>query len=55
MARTRYHDLPNPIPPKPGVRCTCGVMNVYIPPGEHIHVQCPAHGDIIIRGSGCVS
>jgi predicted RNA-binding Zn-ribbon protein involved in translation (DUF1610 family) len=35
-------------PPAP---CTCRTLMIYIPPGEHIHVQCPQHGDVKIYGS----
>jgi hypothetical protein len=34
-------------PPGP---CTCP-MHLYVPPGQHVHVDCPAHGKRVMRGS----
>lgn len=35
--------------------CICGnPLMVYIPPGGHIHIQCPLHGDVKIYGGGYV-
>lgn len=33
-------------PPAP---CTCP-MHLYVPPGQHVHVDCPAHGKRVMRG-----
>lgn len=34
-------------------QCTANnAMMLYIPPGEHIHLPCPLHGEHIIYGSG---
>lgn len=33
------------------IRCICGdTMWISIPPGEHIHIDCPVHGDVKIYG-----
>jgi len=32
--------------------CTCNKpLLLYIPPGHHVHMCCPVHGDYVIRGS----
>jgi len=32
--------------------CICfKPMHIYIPPGQHIHIKCPVHGDKKIYGS----
>lgn len=37
--------------PQPDYRCNCREpMAIHIPPGQHVHVQCPAHGDRKIYG-----
>lgn len=33
----------------PAPICTCPT-NIYIPPGSHIHVSCPVHGQMILTG-----
>lgn len=41
-----------PVPnyPKPDYRCICNKpLMLYIPPGEHVHIECPVHGDRIIK------
>lgn len=36
---------------KPDTRpCTCQNLMIYVPPGEHIHIDCPRHGDVKIYG-----
>lgn len=38
---------------RPNARCICeGPMWIVIQPGQHIHIQCPIHGDVKIYGSG---
>lgn len=42
-----------PEPPRQNPLCLCyQPMGIYVEPGKHIHIQCPAHGDIKIYGSG---
>lgn len=37
-----------PIVPKD---CICGKpLNIWVPPGHHIHLQCPVHGDVKVSG-----
>lgn len=36
--------------PRPPKRCTCPNM-IYIPPGQHIHVDCELHGRTKLYGS----
>lgn len=46
---TRCHVEPQR--PFPG-SCTCqGPMGICIPPGEHIHLSCPVHGDTVLHGN----
>lgn len=35
--------------PSPPKRCTCPTM-IYIPPGQHIHVDCELHGRTRLQG-----
>ena len=38
--------------PMPSPRCTCsGPMLLYIPPGQHVHITCPMHGDTVLHGN----
>lgn len=38
--------------PRDSQRCICRKpMMIYIAPGQHIHIQCPVHGDVKIYGS----
>jgi hypothetical protein len=42
-----------PIPkrPRPNANCICNKpLMIYIPPGSHIHINCPVHGDKVIFG-----
>jgi len=35
------------------LRCVChDPMSISIPPGQHIHIQCPQHGDVKLYGTG---
>jgi hypothetical protein len=34
--------------------CRCPT-HLYIPPGKHIHVDCPRHGKVTIRGGPAIS
>lgn len=49
----RAHNEPLiPKTPKP-IRplCICKrPVSLYLPVGKHFHIQCPLHGDVIIRG-----
>lgn len=50
-----FHDAFKPRRPEFLGQCICrGPMLVYIPPGEHVHIQCPVHGDVVIRGRDVV-
>ena len=40
-------------PKVPPAACVCPTM-IYIPPGQHIHVDCPVHGKQIMYGSNIV-
>lgn len=36
-------------------KCICHKpLLIYIPPGEHIHINCPIHGDVKIYGN-CIT
>lgn len=37
-------------PPVNPLSCTCPTM-IYIPAGRHIHVDCPVHGKVVMRGN----
>jgi len=39
--------------PQPNLNeCVCGVKQwLYIPAGQHRHIQCPVHGNVIMEGS----
>lgn len=41
--------------PQPDLRCICSPIWIWIPPGKHIHIWCPVHGDIKIYGSNVSS
>lgn len=41
------HEKPNINPGD----CTCRVLWISIPPGQHIHINCPVHGRVKINGS----
>lgn len=36
---------PSYLPP-----CTCSPLMIAVPPGQHIHIQCPRHGNVRIDG-----
>lgn len=38
--------------PRPDPSCNCHKpLMISIPAGQHIHINCPVHGDRIVRGS----
>jgi hypothetical protein len=38
--------------PKPDFRCNCNQpIAIHIPPGQHVHIKCPVHGDRKLYGS----
>lgn len=41
--------IPQGAPPSPR-DCQCP-MHLCVPPGKHVHVDCPVHGKVVIRGS----
>ena len=47
--------IPNGLP-RPDARCICrDPMHLYIPPGRHIHMTCPVHGDFVINGGPLIA
>ncbi len=58
----RFHEEPKGLPwgrdkkqrKVPIVMCTCRVLYISVPAGEHAHTQCPVHGDVVIRGSNII-
>lgn len=42
--------IPQDEPMAPPAACRCP-MHLYVPPGRHVHVDCPVHGKRVIRGS----
>lgn len=40
--------------PSPACICNKPLM-LYVPPGEHVHLNCPVHGDFVVSGGPIIT